>query len=93
MVYSSVSDNSKFELSFDAGTGWLMYANLTLDNQSWVSGWDLKTLTITRAFLYNQIQNPLEFYLVDTLLSSSIVIGTVFLICVAGVYYYKRPRS
>ena len=93
LVFYSLTNNSKFEFSFDTGTGWLIYANLTLDNQSWVSGWDLKTLTITRAFLYNQIQNPDEFYLVDTLLSSSIVIGTVLLLCVAGVHYYKRPRS
>ncbi len=74
-------------------TGWLLYASLTLDNQSWVSGWELETLTITRVFTHNQIQNPEDYYQADTILSGITFVGVVVFFCLVVTYYYASSKS
>ena len=92
LEYISQTNTSKFTFSFDTITGWLMYASLTLDNQSWVSGWDLGTLTITRAFTYNQIQNPEDYYRADTMLSGITFGGVAVFFCLVCAYYYQASK-
>ena len=92
LEYISQTNASKFTFSFDTITGWLMYASLTLDNQSWVSGWDLGTLTITRVFTYNQIPNPEDYYRADTMLSGITFGGVVVFFCLVSIYYYQASK-
>ncbi|MFW9906363.1 MAG: hypothetical protein ACFFFH_18725 [Candidatus Thorarchaeota archaeon] len=46
-----------------------MKAELTKTNDTWVTGLELETLTITRSFTYNRIENPKDYYNLDNIKS------------------------
>ncbi|MFX0125341.1 MAG: hypothetical protein ACFFAE_17060 [Candidatus Hodarchaeota archaeon] len=92
--YSSTTNGSEYIFSFDRATGWLMKAELTKNNDTWVTGLELDTLTITRSFTYNQIDNPEDYYNLDNLLLLVFLLGTglVFLFC-EGFYLVTQKNN
>ncbi|MFW9903183.1 MAG: hypothetical protein ACFFFH_02540 [Candidatus Thorarchaeota archaeon] len=92
--YSSPTNGSEYNFSFDRATGWLMRAELTKNNDSWVTGLELETLTIIRHFTYNQIENPEDYYNHDNLLLLIFLLGTglIFLLC-EGFYLVTQKKK
>ncbi|UCG00639.1 MAG: hypothetical protein JSW11_13595 [Candidatus Heimdallarchaeota archaeon] len=92
--YSSTTNGSEYIFSFDRATGWLMKAELTKSNDTWVTGLELETLTITRSFTYNQIENPEDYYNLDNLLLLMFFLGSglVFLSC-EGFYLVTKKKK
>ncbi|MFX1514771.1 MAG: hypothetical protein ACFFC6_00535 [Promethearchaeota archaeon] len=92
--YSSTTNGSEYLFSFDRATGWLMKAELTKTNDTWVTSLELETLTITRSFTYNRIANPEDYYNLDNLILMMSLLGTglVFLFC-EGFYFVTQKKK
>ncbi|MFX0126139.1 MAG: hypothetical protein ACFFAE_21135 [Candidatus Hodarchaeota archaeon] len=90
--YNSLSNDSEYIFSFDQRTGWLMKAELIKDSDTWVRGFELNTLTITRSFTYNLIDNPEEYYSVDLMLTLLITLGVTVIFVFSGVFYFIKQK-
>ena len=91
--YSSITNGSEYLFSFDRGTGWLMKAELTKDKDSWVAGLrKLKTLTITRYFVYKCFDNPQDYYNIDYLVTLLFISGTGIIFLSCEVFYIMNQK-
>lgn len=92
--YSSTTNGSEYIFSFDRATGWLMRAELTKTNDTWVAGLELDTLTITRRFTSNRIKNAEDYYNIDYFLMLLVILGTglIFLSC-EGFYIVTQEKT
>ncbi|MHA1974504.1 MAG: hypothetical protein ACTSW1_16010 [Candidatus Hodarchaeales archaeon] len=92
LVYASSSNNSVFTFNFDKSTGWLLKATLELDdNETWVTGFDLNELVISRRFVYNTIRNQEQYYNINFIIELVLILITVIIFSVTLEYYYKHP--
>lgn len=77
--YNSTANQSSYIFSFDRTHGWLMQASLIRFNDDWTQGLELDTLTISRTFHINSISNVEEFYLLDALLITPIIVSIIMI--------------
>lgn len=92
--YNSSTNQSSYIFSFDRTHGWLMQASLIRLNDDWTQGLELDTLTISRTFHLNAISNVEEFYLLDVLLMTPIIVSIIIIFSISGVYYFlKRYKN
>ena len=88
LIYISQINESKYTFSFDPSTGWLLKASLLKANEgTWVSGFSLPELTITRTFLFNTLLNPQPFYDINAMLKISFFIGFSAIFVISGLFY------
>ena len=91
--YSSTTNGSEYTFSFDRGTGWLLKAKLTKNNDTWVVGLELETLTITRMFTLNRIDNPQDYYNINYLVMLLFILGTGLIFLSCEVFYILTQKK
>ena len=92
ITYTSETNKSEFTFSFDKQNGFLLKADLTLDNGSWDTNLDMNVLTISRIFILNKINDPNYFSSVSILQLATT--GAMFLLCygflIIYIIYYEK---
>ncbi|MHA2096356.1 MAG: hypothetical protein ACW98F_17175, partial [Candidatus Hodarchaeales archaeon] len=69
LQYFSETNDSVFTLSFDLETRFLLHGTLLLDEDSWVQGYELAELRISRTFLVSNIKDIRPYQFVDWMLN------------------------